>query len=208
MITFFNYFVKITGWLPATLILRMKVKYEDKKVQSRRIKGKAILMSNHTSVYDYALLLFLFFFRTLRCLMAEVLYKKLLLRFFLKLMGGIYVNRDSYDFSFMDKCKKVLDKGGVVGIFPESRLPKKGEETPLAFKESITLLALESGAPIIPIYTKGNYFTKFRTRVTIGTPINVRSYYDETKSQKENVKEITLMLRNKIIELGKKYEEI
>ena len=207
MITLFNYFVKITGLLPAWLILRTKVSYEDKKVQSRKIKGSAIIMSNHTSVYDYAAFLFLFFFRTLRYQMAEVLYKKKLLSIFLKMMGGIYVNRDSYDFSFMDKSKKLLEKGKVVGVFPESRLPKVGEETPLPFKESITRLALESGAPIIPLYTNGAYFTKKRAHVVIGTPINVTEYYDNNKSEKENITYITNILRNKIIELGNIYEE-
>lgn len=207
MITFFNYFVKITGFIPAHLILRMKVHYEDKKKQGRRIKGAAILMSNHTSVYDYALYLFLFFFRTLRFQMAEVLYKKKLMKLFLKMMGGIYVNRDSYDFSFMDKSKRLLEKGKVVGVFPESRLPKVDEETPLPFKESITHLALESGAPIIPLYTNGAYFTEKRAHVVIGTPINVREYYDNNKSEKENITYITELLRNKIIELGKSYEE-
>lgn len=204
MIAFFNYFVKITGWLPAFLILRMKVSYENKKVQKRHIKGKAILVSNHTSVYDYACFLYLFFFRTLRYQMAEVLYKKKLLALFLKCMGGIYVNRDSMDFSFIDKSKKVLDKGGVVGVFPESRLPKEGETRPLPFKESAVLLALESDTPIIPIYTKGNYFSWSRTRVIIGTPINVRDYYDIKKTEKENIEIITNLLRDKVIELGKK----
>ena len=96
-------FVKLTGFIPQALILRTKIYYEDKKAQSRRIKGKAIIMSNHTSVYDFALYLFVFFFRTLRFQMAEVLFQKKLLSLFLKLMGGIKVDRNSHDFSFIDK---------------------------------------------------------------------------------------------------------
>ena len=207
MIAFFNYFVKITGLVPALIILRMRVRYEDKSIQSRKIKGPAILMSNHTSVYDFALYLYVFFFRTLRYQMAEVLYKKPLLKLFLKMMGGIYVNRDNYDFSFLEKSKKILAKGGVVGIFPESRLPREGETRPLPFKESITKLALETGVPIVPLYTSGDYFKKGRTRVMIGKPINVRELYDHSKNEKENIKMITLLLRDKIIELGKKNEE-
>ena len=207
MIALFNYFVKITGWLPAKIIFRWKIKYEDKKVQSRRLKGPSIIISNHTSIYDYAVFLFVYFFRTLRYQMAEVLYKKKLLGLFLKCMGGIYVNRDTYDFSFMDKSKKILSKGGVVGIFPESRLPKKGESSPLPFKESVTLLALETGVKIIPTYITGGYFKKKRIGVLIGKPINVRDFYDASLNEKENVKNITNILRSKIIELGKLYEE-
>ena len=60
MIGFFNGFVKVTGWLVQKIIFRTKIYYEDKKVQSRSIKGKAIISSNHTSVYDYAVMLLSF----------------------------------------------------------------------------------------------------------------------------------------------------
>ena len=118
--------------------------------------------------------------------MAEVLFKKKLLALFLRLMGGIEVDRNSFDFSFLDKSKKVLDKNGVVGIFPESRLPKAGEVRPLEFKPSITYLALETNVSIIPVYTSGDYFNKKRNIVVIGKPINVRDYYDDNKDDKEN----------------------
>lgn len=202
MIAFFNMFVKVTGYLAQKVIFRTKIYYEDKALQSRRIKGKAIIMSNHCSVYDYAVYMFVFFSRTVRYLMAEVLYKKPLLSLFLKMLGGIKVDRDAHTFNFITKSIDVLNKGGVVGVFPESRLPKEGEERPLEFKPSITYLALESESKIIPVYTSGNYFKKSRVRVIIGKPINVLDYYDENLTEKENIDLITKILRQKIIELG------
>ena len=207
MISFFNWFVKITGWLVQKITFRTKIYYVNKKVQSRRIKGPAIIVSNHTSVWDYAIYLFVFFSRTLRFQMAEVLYRKKLLGLFLKMMGGIYVNRDTHDLSFIDKSNDILRKGGVVGVFPESRLPLKDEERPLPFKVSVTQLALLSEKTIIPVYTNGVYFKKARVRVMIGEPINVNDYYDESLSEKENIDAITKLLREKIIELGKKLDE-
>lgn len=207
MITLFNYFVKITGWIAYVLLFRTKIYYVDKKKQSRRIKGPAILVSNHTSVYDYAVYLYVFFFRTIRYQMAEILYRKKLLKLFLNMMGGIYVNRDTHDLSFLDKSNAILNKRGVVGVFPESRIPKEDEERPLEFKQSVVVLALQSKAPIIPLYTNGVYFKKKRARVIIGEPINVFNYYDETLSEKENVKNITLLLREKIIALKGQLDE-
>lgn len=207
MISFFNWFVKITGWLVQLIVFRTKVFYVDKAKQSRRIKGPAIIVSNHTSVWDYAIWLFVFFSRTLRFQMAEVLYKKKVLGLFLKMMGGIYVNRDTHDLSFIDRSNEILRKGGVVGIFPESRLPLPEEERPLPFKESVTQLALLSEKVIIPVYTSGVYFKKSRVRVMIGKPINVNDYIDESLSEKENVDRITKLLREKIIELGQKLDE-
>ena len=143
---FMNGFTKITGWPAAALIFRTKTYYEDKDVQSRRIKGPAIVVSNHTSLYDFAVLLFVFFSRTVRYQMAEVLFhKKGPLPRFLRALGGIFVDRDGHNFSFIEETEETLIKGGVVGIFPESRLPKKGEERPLPFKPSAAYTALHTG---------------------------------------------------------------
>ena len=207
MIAFFNYFVKITGWLVQKIIFRTKIYYEDKKVQSRRIKGKAIIVSNHTSVYDYAVYLFVFFFTTLRCQMAEILYRKKFLALFLKMMGGIYVNRDVHDLSCLDKSNEILSKGGKVLIFPEGRIPKKDEERPLEFKPGAVILALMSEAPIIPIYTNGIYFTKKRVRVIIGTPIKIENLIDKNLSEKENIDIVNKVIKEKIIELGRMLDE-
>ena len=66
LIKLFNAFVKITASPVQWAVFRTKVYYEDKSAQSRRIKGAAVLVSNHTSVWDYACYMFVFFFRTLR----------------------------------------------------------------------------------------------------------------------------------------------
>ena len=73
LIKFWNAFVKITAYPVQKAVFRTKVCYEDKRAQSRRIKGSAVIVSNHTSVWDYGVYLFVFFFRTLRCQMAEVI---------------------------------------------------------------------------------------------------------------------------------------
>lgn len=208
MYRFLNGLVKATAFPAYWFCARTKVHYEDKKAQSRKIKGSAIIISNHTSVYDYALMLFLFFGRTLRYQMAEVLFKSKGLARFLKMMGGIFVDRDSYDFSFVTETIDILDKKGVVGIFPESRLAKPGEERPLPFKPSVTYIALESGAPIIPVYTNGSYFSVKRAQVMIGKPIYVRDLWDSTLDEKQNIERITEMLRQKIIELGEKMKAL
>lgn len=193
---------RITAWPAQWLCFRTKVHYEDKRAQSRRIKGAAIIVSNHTAVYDFAVMLFTFPFRTLRYLMAEVLFKGKGLARFLRSMGGVMVDRDTYDFAFLDKCREILDKKGVVGIFPEGRLPREGEERPLPFAPSAAYLAIMSGAPVIPVYTNGSYFRKKRAHVIIGKPIDPLSLTDDTLSEKENIEKVNEYLRNKIVELG------
>lgn len=207
LIKFWNAFVKITAYLPQLAIFRTKVYYENKAAQSRRIKGGAIIISNHTTVWDYAQYLFVFFFRTLRAQMAEVLFEKKPLGLFLKMMGGIRVNRGANDFACVTKSQKILEKGGVVLIFPESRLPLKGEERPIPFKPGAAYLALQSGAPVVPVFTNGKYFSKKRARVIIGKPIYARDLIDDNLSEKENLAHITDIMRNRIISLEKQLYE-
>ncbi len=202
MIWLFNWFVKITAWIPQAIAFRRKVYYEDKKAQGRRIKGKAILVSNHYSVWDYPALIFTFCGRTLRCQIAEIMYQKnFIFTWFLKALGGIKVDRDAHDFTFVGKSRKILDNKGVLTIFPESRIPKEGEETPLPFKPSAVYIALESGAPIIPVAVNGKYFQKERSRILIGKPIDVQEWYQTELSEKDNIAMITEKLRERIIEL-------
>jgi len=208
MAKFGNWFVKITGWLLAVFAFKTKVYYEDKSVQSRRIRGKAIVMSNHFSIWDFASLLFVFWTRTLRCVVAELLYEKnIFFTTLLKALGCIKVDRNMHDFSFIDKCRRILDRGGVVEIYPEARVPGAGDVVPLEFKPSVVYLALESGAPIIPVYTDGRYFRRKRNYVMIGKPINVSELYDPSLTEKENISAITAILRGKVIELREKVEK-
>ena len=200
--SFFHWFVKLSGVLPYYLTCRPKVYYEDKKAQSRKLKGKAIIAPLHTSVWDVATMMMVFFWRNPRCVVAELMFEKNpFLSFFLKSLGSVKVDRNANDFRFLDSCKKILDKNGVVEIYPESRLPRKGEASPLPFKPSTVYLALQSGAPIIPVCTNGKLFSKKRTCVMIGKPIDAAALYDESLSEKENVNNITKYLRDKIIEL-------
>lgn len=195
-------FVKITGWLPQLLCFRTKVTYQNRAVQSRRIKGAAIVVCNHTSVYDFAVLLFVFIGRILRTQMAELLFKKGLLGPFLRDMGGVCVDRNSHNMSFVQKSLRILETGGVLCVFPEARLPRPGEERPLPFHTSATYIALESGAPIIPVYTDGSYFKKQRAHVRIGTPIDARTLWNAAEDEKTNLERITGIVRNRVIELG------
>ncbi len=170
-------------------------------MKDRQIKGKAIVVSNHTGFMDYPALIFAFPWRTIRCQMAEVLFKKPFLSGFLRLMGGIRVDRTSKSMDFLTKSEKILSKGGVVAIFPEGRIPKKGETTPLRFTESAVLLALTTDTPVIPVSTNGKYFTKEAERMTIGGPLDLTNWVDPALDERANVAAITERLREYIAKM-------
>ena len=211
-----TWFVKLTGLPVQYFYFHKKIYYEDKKHTSRKIKGGALIVSNHTSVYDYPLVMYTFFKRTIHTLVAEVIYEKG--SFMTKLMNGlgaIRVDRNSYDFRFMQEMIDVLNNNKVGLVFPESRLPTENDEEGklLDFKPSYVYLALQTGAPIIPVYTNGVYGKlkkqkKDRARIIIGKKFYINDLYDSNKSEKENIEFINDHIKGIIKGLGEQLERV
>jgi 1-acyl-sn-glycerol-3-phosphate acyltransferase len=157
-------------------------------------------MSNHTSLMDFVLYLLLFWDRTPRFLMAEVLFSKnKMLSWLLYALGGIYVNRDNVGFGFVSESLETLDKCGLVGVFPQGRLPVNGK--PFPYKPGIAMIASRTDAPIIPIYTDGNYGLKKRAHVIFGEPIYLKEHFDCTNPSKEDLQAMTDYLSAQMDEL-------
>lgn len=206
-IKFFHWFTKITAWPIALACFRTRVYCEDPGLQARRIRGPAIVICNHTSVFDYAVLMFVFFFRTLRCQASELIFRQQPLGTLMRLLGAIPVDRSARDFTFLEQSAQILRKGGVVEIYPESRIPRPGEQRPLEFKPSAAYLALYTGVKVIPVYTNGSYFSKKRARVIIGTPLDPIQYTREDLTDKENISLVNDLFRSKIMELEEMLHE-
>ena len=73
-INLFLVITKLTGYIPAMLLFKPRI-YREDGVKTRLPKS-FMLVSNHKSLLDFALYLVVFPFRTIRFLMAEVLYNK------------------------------------------------------------------------------------------------------------------------------------
>lgn len=204
----FDVIMKATAWPVNLLVFRPKITYEDKSVQNRRIRGRAIVICNHHSVYDFGVMMFVFPFRRLRCQVAEVVYRRNpVLRVLLKLWGTVRVNRTDHDFSFLAESLRILEKNGVLEVYPEARIPEPEEEKPLEFTPSFVWLALHSGSPIIPVYSDGRIFSLRHNRIVIGKPVDAVSMYDDSLDEKTNIMNITQAVRKKVIELGKTIEK-
>lgn len=207
LIRFWHVFTKLTGWPVQFFCFRTKLYYEDRSVQGRHIRGPAILISNHTAVYDFAVYMFVFWTRTLRCQMAELLFDKPMLGRLLRHLGGIRVDRTGYDFGFLNQSREILEQGGVVEIFPESRIPRPDEPRPLEFKVSAAWLALATGVPVIPVVTNGSYFNRQRARVLIGKPLLASDLTEDGLDEKENLRLVSERFRERIMELEKLLNE-
>lgn len=190
---------KITGWPAAKLLFRWKIHYMNKEAQGTVLPNGTILMSNHKSLWDFPLYLVMFFKTTVHYLVAEVIYNKGgFMSWLLKSLGCVRVNRTTFDFSFIGECVDILRKGGCIGIFPEGQLPRNGQMS--RFTPSCVMIALESGAEIVPVYTDGNYF-KGRVNVMIGERIQLKEYCKSENPSREEISACNEILLAKILEL-------
>lgn len=204
LVRLFTGFVKVTGAIPAYLFLKPKVRLAPGA--KRTLPKSCILISNHISLMDFVLYLLVFPWRTIRFLIAEVLYNRSkIFALFLNLIGGIRTDRDIKSFDFVSNALKVLDEGGTVGIFPQGRLPLNGKHFP--FTVSTAFIALQADVPIVPVYTDGNYAITKRAGVVIGAPIFIRELCKEGYGEQEQLAHLTKLLEEKVFALKEELQQ-
>ena len=197
----------LMAWPVQFIYFKKKIYYEDRKSQGRTIKGGAIIVSNHRSFKDYMMYMYVFYFRKMYCLMSELIYKKgRLLAFLVTCLGGIKVDRFSFDMSFIGKSVDLLErKKKCIVIFPEAKINK--EKRLQRFTTSYILMALRANVPIIPVYTLGKYGLFRRSRMAIGKKIYLSDYCNNPNPTKEELEYLNNIVKNKILDLEKMVKE-
>lgn len=196
-------FVKITGIIPAWLFLKPRIHLA--AGAKRKLPKTCILVSNHISLMDFVLCVLAFPFRTIRFLVAEVLYNlNPFMRTLLNAIGSIRVDRDAKTFDFVANALEVLDNGGAIGVFPQARLPLKGKQFP--FTVSTAFIAMHSDASIVPVYTDGNYGLFKRANLVIGAPLYLQDHCKEGLAEQEQLAHLTKVLEETVFQLKKELE--
>lgn len=200
----FRLFVKLTGFLSVWLYFKPRVRHEKKKPRYSTVfsGGAAVIVTNHRDQMDFILMLLLFPLSYVRCVVGKTFYEcNGFITFMLNMLGAIKVDRFSFDMDFFHKCMGALKKGHKVLIFPEGKFSK--EETLGDFKPSAVLLALQSGAPIVPIYHTKNYGLFRSVKTAVGSPIDLREHCQSLNPDSEQLAMLTEMVRDKMLELQK-----
>ena len=183
------YFMLITSTIFWLLCVRTKVYYEDDKKQSKKIKGKAIIIANHRSPLDGYAIAQKYFTRKIYYVIADFFKDKLkFLAPLVRFSGGIIVDRENFSFDFFEESKRLLYKDKAVLLFPEGRISLEYE--PARFVYSYIALAIQSGAKIIPIASDFNYGFLKRVHIIIGNSIDLSQYGPFESLKKEKLKEI------------------
>jgi 1-acyl-sn-glycerol-3-phosphate acyltransferase len=140
--------------------------------------GPVIFVANHTSALDPLVLQAASRRRLIHFMMAKEYYEKWPFRYLYKWLGVIPVNRTGNDTASIRAALRALKDGGVIGMFPEGKISEDGRLQ--EGRAGVALLALQSGATVVPGYIRGTYVHagmvndfKRRARITafFGAPL-------------------------------------
>jgi 1-acyl-sn-glycerol-3-phosphate acyltransferase len=109
--------------------------------------GGYILASNHLSMID-PLVVGAFIPRRVRFMAKSELWRTPVLRTWLDLVGAFPVRRGESDMNAIKTAIRLLEAGEVVGIFPQGT--RQRADTPIEAERGVALIALRSGAPVLP----------------------------------------------------------
>jgi 1-acyl-sn-glycerol-3-phosphate acyltransferase len=164
--------------------------------------GAAVIVSNHLAAVDPAILVAVL--PRPVTLMSKIEVAHGLLKFFLWLVGAFTVRRGKVDRQALRTAQRVLAEGRLLGMFPEgTRSPQLG-----AGHGGAVVLALKSGAPIVPVAltdTSRVFMRQFpwlgfpHLTVTIGEPFYLRA--PGSASQRADRDQMTTEIMNRIAAL-------
>jgi 1-acyl-sn-glycerol-3-phosphate acyltransferase len=153
--------------------------------------GAAILAPNHFSYMDH-FLIGIFIRRKVRFMGKSQLFAGPACWVYLQ--GGVFpVRRGARDNEAFITAEAILDRSGVVAMYPEGGRSRTGDLSAQA-KPGIGRLALESGAPVVPIAILGSSKIRNwkrlrfpRVRVQYGEPLRFAREPDATRERQQEV---------------------
>jgi len=144
-------------------------------------KGPVLLMANHSSWLDPPILGWLMP-RRISFMAKEELFRNWFVRWVVVGYGAFPIRRGEGDRQALREALKVLEANGVLGMFPEGTRSRTGELQ--AGQPGAALLALKSGAPVVPVAIVGSekiwhlssIIHRPRFKVIVGRPFRLSQF--------------------------------
>lgn len=127
----------------------------------------------------------------------------------LRTCGSIPVGRGGIDTAATKAAIRLIEQGGLVGIFPEARI-NVTEQTLLPGRLGAAMIALKARAPVVPCYIHGSPYDgtslgcllmPASVRLEIGQPIDLTEYFDRD-NDRETLEELTRRFLREIAQLA------
>ena len=130
-------------------------------------EGGIIIATNHMSRMDIPFLFVNPVRKDITALVADKYVNYPGISWFARTAGAIYIDRDRADFGAFREAQKLIKEGMAMGIAPEGTRSKTSQL--LEGKPGTILLAVRSGAPIIPVGLAGTE-SSFRKLLRLRKP--------------------------------------
>ncbi len=168
----------------------------DGKKYRRNFSGGALIAANHTGFSDAVTLGSCFWYRRVFILTSEEVMNGGIKTILLKLMGCIRVDRNVSDIDAMRSSVETIKNGHTVAIFPQGHI----EAELSSIKSGAVLIALQSGAPIIPVYSRKPKKWFQRRTLVIGEPFYCSEYCKKKFPSMADIDNLSALLLEKINE--------
>lgn len=136
-------------------------------------EGGVIVATNHMSRIDIPLLFVNPIRPDITALVTDKYLKYPIINWFVRTAEAVYIDRERADFSAFREAQKLIKGGVSMGIAPEGTRSKIGEL--MEGKPGMILLAIRSGAPIVPVGLAGTD-TAFKRLFTFRKPLLVARF--------------------------------
>ena len=133
-------------------------------------EGAYILCCNHISNRDPFFLALRCAPRYLRFMAKAELFKWKPMARFCTALGAFPVDRGHSDLNAVRTALNLLKEGHVLALFPQGTRSKDNSRTPML--AGVSMIALRSGAPVIPAYIGGPYHPFRKTQLSFGKPVS------------------------------------
>ncbi len=176
-------------------------------------EGPAIITANHTCSADPLFLAAAVTYRPISFMVAVEYAKWPVVKYFLQLVECIPVKRDGRDTAATKQAIRHLRSGKAVGIFIEGRIVAPAEA--VEPKDGVAMLALKTGAPVIPAYISGinhhksilrGLLSRHRARVRFGPPVDL-SEFRTSRRDRETTRLATRKIHSAIQALAPKADD-
>ena len=187
------YDITLLSGIPALLFFRPKKYYLNDKAK-KKIKGGALVISNHISLFDPMYLMMSLWYRRHHFIaMKELFRTKFTKWLFSKGFLCIEIDRENISIQTFKNIVNHLKLGEMVTMFPEGHISLNNETQ--TFKTGMVMMALQSKCPIVPIYIKKRKKWYSRLEIAVGEAINISDFKSGPVATIEDINKATAYLQ-------------
>ncbi|HEY5187562.1 MAG TPA: lysophospholipid acyltransferase family protein [Solirubrobacteraceae bacterium] len=194
-------------------VLHALITFRARGIGSERVPGGPLILApNHASFMDH-FFAGAFIRRRIQFMAKSQLFKAGGIATYIFTHGGVFpVRRGHQDDEAFISAFKILERGGAIGMYCEGGRSRTGELADEA-RPGIGRLALESGAPVVPVAILGSHQVRNwkrlqfpRVTVSYGEPLRFDVIEHPTREQQQQAADCILerirVLHDELVRLG------